>query len=87
MSTVTIDPRQNAERQAETMIAAYPATSASSKKRELRVPLFISKGQAYYWTREWQAGEAEALAEIAAGRVHRFPSGSAAAAWLLADED
>lgn len=30
--------------------------------------------QAWFWTPEWQAGEAEASADIAAGRVTRFIS-------------
>ncbi len=30
--------------------------------------------QAYFWTREWQAAEAEAEGDIRAGRVKRFAS-------------
>jgi hypothetical protein len=87
MNTLTIAPRQNAERRAETVVSVFPVTSASPEDAGLRVPLFIPKNQAYYWTSEWQAGEAEAMADLTSGRVHRFTSGAAAAAWLLADED
>lgn len=34
----------------------------------------VDKSQAYFWTREWQAAEAEAEADIRAGRVRRFAS-------------
>ena len=34
----------------------------------------IDKGQAYFWTPEWQAAEQEASADIAAGRVWEFDS-------------
>lgn len=35
---------------------------------------WIPKSQAYYWTAEWQRGEAEADADIKAGRVKRYES-------------
>jgi hypothetical protein len=51
------------------------------------VPLFVPQGQLYYWSNEWQDGENEALNDLAAGRFRTFATGSAAAAWLLRDED
>jgi len=35
----------------------------------------IDPDQAWFWTPEWQEGEREADAEIAAGNVERFDSG------------
>jgi AbrB family looped-hinge helix DNA binding protein len=32
----------------------------------------VPRGQAWFWTEEWQAGEAEADADIEAGRVTRY---------------
>ena len=32
----------------------------------------VPRDQAWFWTEEWQAGEAEADADIATGRVTRF---------------
>ncbi len=32
----------------------------------------VDKSQAYFWTKEWQAAEAEAEADIKAGRVKSF---------------
>lgn len=51
-----------------------------------RVPLFVPRAQAYYWSAEWQSTELESLREIEAGTVRRFTSGRAAAEWLLSDD-
>jgi len=87
VKTVTIPPLQNAEREETVSIPAVPAASASGEGADLRTPLFVPQEQMYYWTLAWQAGEAEALRDIAAGKVRRFESGFDAAAWLLADEE
>ena len=34
----------------------------------------VDKSQAYFWTKDWQAAEAEAEADIKAGRVRAFDS-------------
>jgi len=34
----------------------------------------VDKSQAYFWTKEWQAGEREADEDIRAGRVQVFES-------------
>lgn len=41
----------------------------------LRPQKVIDATQAWFWTPEWQAGEREADADIAAGRVETFASG------------
>ena len=41
----------------------------------LRPQKVIDASQAWFWTPEWQAGEREAEAEIAAGKVESFGSG------------
>ena len=46
----------------------------SELHRRWRWFLGLFNGQAYYWTREWQAGEREAAAERAAGRSLIFDS-------------
>ena len=45
------------------------------------------KSQAYYWTEAWQIGERVADEDIAAGRVTRFESMSAAIDSLHVDRD
>jgi hypothetical protein len=42
--------------------------------RRWRWFLGLFNGQAYFWTREWQAGVREAEADIAAGRVTEYDS-------------
>jgi AbrB family looped-hinge helix DNA binding protein len=41
----------------------------------LRPQKIIDATQAWFWTPEWQTGEREADADIAAGRVEAFASG------------
>jgi hypothetical protein len=60
--------------------------SMSTSLRE-RIPFFVARQQLYYWTRDWQAGEADALRDLKEGRFRTFPDGSSAAQWLLRDED
>ena len=36
----------------------------------LRPQIHIPRSQAYFWTKEWQAGEREAEEDLKAGRVH-----------------
>jgi hypothetical protein len=66
--------------------AVVEATFASTGKHD-RPPLFVPRSQLYYWTKEWQAGEAEALEDLREGRSRTFPNGTAAADFLLSDED
>jgi antitoxin PrlF len=48
----------------------------------LRPRKIIDATQAWFWTPTWQAGEREADADIAAGRVEPFESGDALVAGL-----
>lgn len=41
----------------------------------LRPQKVIDASQAWFWTPEWQAGEREADADLAAGRMETFASG------------
>jgi hypothetical protein len=85
--TVTILPGMGSTYKAsfEVLFAANAYTADLAARR--RAPLFVPRNQAYFWTAEWQAGEREALAELAKGEGRRFNSGAAAAAWLLSDDD
>ena len=48
----------------------------------LRVKKLIDKEQAWFWTKRWQQGEAEAEADISAGRVHSFDTAKEAVTFL-----
>ena len=88
MTTLILPPIQSAKRRDTQTVSLTAGASASGQDRGLRVPIFMPTSQAYYWTRDWQDGEAEALRDIEDGRVRRFASGAEAARWLLSpDED
>lgn len=57
-------------------------TSVVSARPRRRVPLFSRSDQLYYWTREWQEGEAEALAELERGEGVVFEDPKEAVRWL-----
>jgi hypothetical protein len=38
----------------------------------LRPAKLVDPSQAYFWTKEWQAGEREAERDIRRGRVHAY---------------
>jgi hypothetical protein len=88
-STLKISDAPNAESGAGLLVSDLIASvnTASKPERAARAPLFIPHGQDYFWTAEWQRGEAEALEEIANGDIRRFTSGTDAVRWLLADDD
>lgn len=52
-----------------------------------RIPPLTSTGQLYYWTRAWQEGEAEAMAERARGDTYRFENTDDAIRWLLSEDE
>ena len=83
--TLPTDPTSG-EKPSSLMLRTY-ATASSGRQTPRRVPLFVPRDQAYYWTTQWQRDEAEALREIAEGKARRFSSGAAAAEWLVADDD
>ena len=56
--------------------------SVVSARAGRRVPLFSRSDQLYYWTREWQEGEAEALAELERGEGVVFEDPQKAVRWL-----
>ena len=68
------------------------ATSEDARAELLRYPpttwfRFVPPNQAYYWTPEWQEGEAEAEREIRRGEIRRFTNLKDALRWLDNSED
>lgn len=47
----------------------------------------VKDSQAYFWSDEWQAGEAESAAELDAGEGVEFASAAEAIAWLQAEDE
>jgi hypothetical protein len=80
--TLEVPLHATAERQSSVRLS--DANTAATGRG--RPPLFVPRSQLYYWTRSWQAGEAEALRELAEGDFLTFSDGTAAAEWLLDDE-
>lgn len=69
------------------LFAPRVSARATTPVRKGGPPLVIPESQEYYWTSEWQAGEREALAEIAAGQTKEFESAQEAVRWLLRAKD
>lgn len=67
---------------AVTVDAKAENASVGSARPRRRVPLFSRSDQLYYWTREWQEGEAEALAELERGEGVVFEDPKEAVRWL-----
>jgi hypothetical protein len=63
------------------------STSVPSDGERYSVPFFILRNQAYYWSLEWQRGEAEADAELKRGEAHAFDNPEDALRWLDDPED
>lgn len=61
-----------------------------AKRPTRRVPLFIPRDQAYYWTQEWQDSVQSTYAGLEAGEYMDFDDRNdpdAVVRWLLSDED
>ena len=85
-TTLTIPSTPTAETGGPLLVSDLMASVYTAKPSGREAPFFVPFGQDYFWTTEWQAGEAEALREIASGDFQRFASGEAAVRWLLADD-
>lgn len=71
-------------------LRADPAShswSFVSRPAPRRAPLFVPRGQGYYWTHEWQDGEGEADEELRRGEARSFHSVEDALRWLDEPED
>jgi hypothetical protein len=88
VTTRHVDPTLSITCSSASSFTGVVATSASGPDfHPSGLPTSIPHAQAYYWTRLWQEGEAEALRELAAGAAATFEDGTAAIRWLLDDED
>lgn len=71
------------------MVAASGVGEASPRPAgaSARLPVAVSRSQAYYWKRSWQDAEREALAEIESGHARTFSGADAAIRYLLGPDD
>lgn len=51
------------------------------------IPAFIPAHQTYYWSRQWQESEQQALADLASGHAQTFTDPAAAARYLLGEPE
>ena len=77
MVMIPLDQMRSLARQVQLASAArqpleVPADLVDVLAEYLRETLAVAEDQAWFWSEEWQAGEREAEADIAAGRVKTF---------------
>lgn len=88
--TLTVNPKIAGAESSDDEVRTDPnfqSWTLVPKRRPRRVPLFMPRGQAYYWSHEWQEGEAEADVEIGRGEARTFNDPGAAMRWLDDPED
>jgi hypothetical protein len=74
----------------ETTTSVYldtPSRSSAPDYMPRHLPFFIPRGEVYYWTREWQRDEQEALKEVERGESKVFHDPKEAVRWLRSPED
>jgi hypothetical protein len=85
--TVSAD-RPTGEGAARTEVRAdSPSRSSTPEPAPRHTPLFVTRNEAYYWSREWQNDEAEALRELERGEGRVFHDPKEAVRWLRSPEN
>ena len=86
---MVFDPRTVVGTSGRLKLPVYPTTdtSVSAERPAGAPPVVIPAGQEYYWTAEWQAGERETLAELAAGRGKTFDTAEEALRYLFSADE
>jgi hypothetical protein len=67
-------------------IRAQGSSNIPSDRLPTKMPASIPEDQRYFWTNDWQASEARADADIAAGRTQEFDNFLDLAKELLSPE-
>lgn len=79
-------PSSSSSGTALTRVYCAAATSNMTLEPSRRIPISIPKDQLYFWTATWQASEARADADFAAGRSTEYDNFEALARDLLSAE-
>ncbi len=90
MTELMVNPNVESAKGGEEEVKVTPSSESWSfvpKHLPRRVPLFISRDQTYYWSREWQEGEAEADEELRRGEARVFDDPKEALRWLDDPDD
>lgn len=58
------------------------SANAAPRRLPRGIPFSVPRDQLYYWSREWQEGEAEADEELRRGEVRTFDDPREALRWL-----
>jgi hypothetical protein len=67
---------------------SFPGGVSSSPERiPAHMPPSVPADQLYYWTGTWRQGEAEGLADLAAGRARDFTDPTEAIRYLVSADD
>ena len=67
---------------------SFPAGVSNAPERiPAHMPAAVPSDQLYYWTGAWREGEAEGLADLAAGRAHDFADPMDAIRYLVSPDD
>lgn len=85
MNTIRVHPGASSE--SRPSWSGVDSTSSTIRWRPGHVPPSIPAAQRYFWTKVWQAGEAESREDLAAGDVRRFDDPLEAIRWLLSEDD
>jgi len=82
-----LNPNNAAATAATMAVDARAAAGALPLGLPAHMPTMIPRSQLYYWTRAWQEGEAEAVADLDAGRSRTFTDPRELARYLLRPTD
>lgn len=80
---MTIDPQGTVSSRSTVLIDTSSTSSNNPLDAPQGMPASVPADQLYFWTEEWQADEARAADDIAAGRVRWFASAGDAIKYLL----
>ena len=67
-----LEPKSVKDKGESEVSVSLESTSVPELRSPYRVPFFIPREQAYYWTREWQEGIRRSMADLEAGNYTDF---------------
>ena len=74
MNKLTVNIADLHTEASSTSARIFPASGTSIDDAPRSVPIAIPRDQEYFWSKDWQAGERQADADLANGDVMQFSS-------------